>query len=153
GSLEGLPVTFAVTGAVNTSTVASTNYNGIAVASIDPLTAAGSVNVVASVVNPTSGATLTSASASAAIVAGAGDHEPNGTIATASAVRLDRNAPGTLDAGDRSDVYRPTLAAPGELTATLTLAPDAPFDAVVVRFLAADGTELQRAAATASTTR
>src|SRR5262249_58396671 len=44
-------------------------------------------------------------------------------------------------------------AAPGELTATLTLAPDAPFDAVVVRFLAADGTELRRAAATAPTTR
>ena len=139
GSLEGLTVTF--TAGAGTPVHALTNYDGIAVARIDGLTAAGQVTLVAAVVNPAGGAQLTD-SRTIAVSAGGADAEPNDTIGAAIPMKAERPIEGSIGAGDSADVYRFDQSIGGTLTARLSLLGTSDPAAVTLRLLAPDGTAL-----------
>src|SRR5207249_6713521 len=144
GSLEGLPVTFSVAGLSVPSTIATSFYDGSAIATIKGLTIPGVITITASVINPASGLTLTD-SQPLTITPGSGDSEPNNSVETASPLALNRTIGGTLDGTvDPSDMYRVDASADGVLSVALTLDPNtAPSDVVVV-VRDANGNEVSR---------
>ena len=145
GSLDGLDVTFVVTGAASATLHGTADYAGIAGTLLMNLSTPGVVSVTASVVSPTIGTSF-SASTVFTVERGLGDREPNDAIGNAGRLILSEAASGSLDGGDIRDRYAVATSVPGVLTARLSL--DQPAATAVVgltvRFLAMDGTELSR---------
>ncbi len=114
-----------------------------------PTTSLGAISIVASVVNPLTGALLSSNTVATTLVKGTGDHEPNGDLDSASSLGVDRVVAGTLDAGDRRDVFEVAVPADGTIIAAITLPPTLLPGSVTLVVLAASGTELGRFTPTA----
>jgi hypothetical protein len=118
GSLEGLIVTFALGGA---RTPGLTDYGGLAFATLANVTVTGSVTVTASVLDPASGR-LWSDAKTVVILPGAGDNEPNDTLATASRLAAGEPVQGTVDGTlDPVDLFAFDTPVGGTLTVTLAL--------------------------------
>ena len=115
GSLEGLIVTFSLSGAATGQFEGTTSHSGRAFATLTSLGAPGQVTVTASIVNPATGDTLTD-SETLTVEAGSGDNEPNGGITAASRLEMDTRISGAIDAAtDALDAYRVETTIAGTL--------------------------------------
>ncbi|MBI3860213.1 MAG: S8 family serine peptidase, partial [Thaumarchaeota archaeon] len=144
GSLQGLTVRFAVDGANPGETTGTTDYSGVALATLQGLATAGARTVTASVVNPTTNATLTDTE-SLMIEAGSGDNEPNDDPNAASRLTPGKTITGTLNgANDPQDIFKMGSTTGGVLSITLTLPSGTNLSDIRVIVRSANGTELGR---------
>ena len=140
GSLEGLPVTFSANGRQVRGT---TSYGGVVLAPLPGLVVAGSNQLTATVINPTTGQPLTDTET--VIVERAGqDAEPNDDPASAIALRVDRRLSGTVGGADLRDAFRIDVPAAGTLTASVIFGAASVLGDVRVVFFNATGAELSR---------
>jgi len=123
GSLENLPVTFALTGLPGgpREVEVRTDPTGLAVASFVGLGTPGAATLLARVTDPAGGATLED-SLPIAVVGRNLDAEPNGSLASASPATAPGELRGALGAGDASDVYRAAIEETGVLAARVSVA-------------------------------
>ena len=144
GSLEGLTVTFALSGVTTAQLTGITDYSGIALVKITGLANAGTGTVMASIVNPATSATL-SDSQSLVVEPGSGDNEPNNDMASAARLGIGKTITGTLGVTtDPRDTYRVETTTSGTLSISLTLPEGTtPGDTTVI-VLSENGTELGR---------
>ncbi|HEY7502196.1 MAG TPA: Ig-like domain-containing protein [Vicinamibacterales bacterium] len=153
GSLEGLPIIFSITGASVAPVTGLTSHAGVALALIDGFTAAATITVTASIVNPANGQTLTD-SEMIAILPGSADNEPNSSDSTASRLVPGRTITGTLDGTtDLRDAFRTDASAAGTLTVTLTLPDGAATAGLTVVVRNASGAEIGRFTPTGRTSK
>jgi hypothetical protein len=123
GSLGSLSVTFRVNGLGDQmpEVVINTRSNGLVATVIRGFELAGTGDLIASVVNPENGETL-STSVPITVVERNRDAEPNNTLATAVLVSRNYRLTGQVNSSaDSVDVYRLDLMQEGTLTPTLIL--------------------------------
>ena len=143
GSLDGLTVHFAFSGATTASADETTNADGGA-GTLIPVTAAGQLTVTATVIDPASGAAR-SATQAVTVAAAAGDSEPNSTDATAAPLPPGQALSGTVNStSDARDVYRLDTEAGGTLDLTILLPSDGAPSSVVVVLRTPAGEEIAR---------
>jgi hypothetical protein len=149
GSLDGLTVTFDVTGPAAQTVQGVTNIDGAAGAQIAGMPV-GTYTVTASVVDPSNGQ-IRNDSEALIVTPAPGDNEPNDDPTAAVLLPSGRTAAGSVEAGvDARDSYRVANTTDGTVTISLNLGDGtAPADvSLVIR--AADGTVLQRITPAAS---
>ena len=120
-----------------------TDYSGLALGRFRDV-GAGSTNVAASVVDPSSNVARTD-SESITVVARTADAEPNDSLGAAIPSRLRQQIQGTLGAGDSRDYFRFETTTAGTVVAVLRIAAAARPADFLVRFLTVDGQEIGRA--------
>jgi PKD repeat protein len=144
GSLQGLTVTFTLSGPAQGQLTARTDYGGIAQATLTGLATPGTYTVTAAVVNPGT-AELLSDSELLVVARGSGDHEPNDDPASASRLAAGKQVSGGIDSiGDPRDVFAIGTTTDARATISLTLESGSLPSDVLVVVRSADGSEFGR---------
>jgi hypothetical protein len=142
GTLDGIPITFSMTGAALATLTIPSSGDGEAIGRFRPAVSPGLLTISASVVNPATGATLAT-SATVQVRPGGADLEPNNSIDGAVVVSRGRTVTGAVDAAsDAADVYRLEHTTDGVVTANVTRS--AATSPIAVTLFSGAGTQLQR---------
>ena len=151
GSLDSAVVTITAPANPSVSGSGITGFDGRVRIALSGVTQGGPLGLLASVIDPASGQTLTD-SETYTIAAGSNDTEPNDSEASASALSPQLAVQGALAAGtDQQDVYRVDSGVSGTLEIRLDLGADTPITAIRLVVRSADGTELLRVTPTLAT--
>ena len=121
GSLYGLSVTISIQDPAVTSDRGVTGFDGVAAVDLPALTTPGTITLVASVADPSTGTIFTDTE-SVTVLGRSRDAEPNDTFTAAAQVSEHRTVEGALTSGsDTRDIYTFEVSVAGTLRASLAL--------------------------------